>query len=71
VVLSGRPCAKNRPPWFVRSCQIENPVIASGGICDAESAREKFERAAQPFRFTQAMFIAVRDFLAKSWKLFS
>jgi dihydroorotate dehydrogenase len=46
--LSGAPL-REKATAFVReiTAQCTIPVIASGGICDAESAREKFEAGAQ------------------------
>ena len=46
--LSGAPL-RERATAFVREIAAQStiPVIASGGICDAESAREKFEAGAQ------------------------
>jgi dihydroorotate dehydrogenase len=46
--LSGAPL-KEKSTALVRSITANSkiPVIASGGICDAESAREKFEAGAQ------------------------
>ena len=46
--LSGAPL-REKSTAFVRSifARSKIPVIASGGICDAESAREKFEAGAQ------------------------
>ena len=46
--LSGRPLL-DKSTEFVRAIRARSqlPVIASGGICDAASAREKFEAGAQ------------------------
>jgi dihydroorotate dehydrogenase len=46
--LSGRPM-REKATAFVREIAAQSiiPVIASGGICDAESAREKFQAGAQ------------------------
>src|SRR5207249_3665157 len=46
--LSGAPL-RERATAFVREIAVQSriPVIASGGICDAESAREKFKAGAQ------------------------
>jgi len=46
--LSGAPL-REKSSALVRSIAANSkiPVIASGGICDAESAREKFEAGAQ------------------------
>jgi dihydroorotate dehydrogenase len=46
--LSGAPLRK-KATAFVREIAAQStiPVIASGGVCDAESAREKFEAGAQ------------------------
>jgi dihydroorotate dehydrogenase len=46
--LSGAPL-REKATAFVREITAQStiPVIASGGICDAESAREKFEAGAQ------------------------
>src|SRR5439155_10004750 len=46
--LSGAPL-RERATAFVRQIAAQStiPVIASGGICDAESAREKFQAGAQ------------------------
>jgi dihydroorotate dehydrogenase len=46
--LSGAPL-REKATAFVReiTAQCTIPVIASGGICDAESAREKFQAGAQ------------------------
>jgi dihydroorotate dehydrogenase len=65
----GRRYGKDLPRFAQHRRKIKMPVVAAGGIFDAESAHENLKRGRSFSRFTRATFIVARDFFAKLSKV--